>query len=252
MNRTNFGVAALVFASMSTVGCGGASGDDATRLPFASTSTQDESGAKPSPKAPYQHLYFDMTNHLDVDSDVLAAVDLVAGAKVQVEAVTTDASTIRFEVWRGHADGQMELVNAFHVESGFVLTTIEAPSDGRMFLHFPAPADAQSVVVHLGCARENGRCTTDLQPGEGCFAGRACAEGLACIPADGTCDPVWRGGTCTAPVKDVACDGEPVGAVCGCDGLTYASACLARASGRGVASFGACPEKPAPSIAERL
>jgi hypothetical protein len=221
-------------------------------LPSAS-STPESTTTQPSAQAPYQHLFFDATNHLDVSGEVLAGVDLVAGASVQLEAVTSDGSTIRFEIWRAHTDGHMELVNAFHVESGFVLTTIDVPSDGRTFLRFPAPATPVQVVVHLGCERDGGRrCTVEMQPGEPCFVDRPCAEGLRCIPVDGTCDTFGQGGTCTMPTKDVACDGEVQASTCGCDGLTYASACLARVAGSGVRSAGACPAEAPPAIAEPI
>ena len=141
----------------------------------------------------------------------------------------------------------MELVNAFDVTSGFVLTSFESPSDGRTLLHFPAPEGARTVVVHLDCNRAGGRCAPDLQPGEPCMMGRPCAQGLACVSSAGACEATWTSGTCVLPSSGVECeDVAATGPVCGCDGRSYGSACLAGAAGVGVASEGACAPAPPP------
>src|SRR5207245_6789675 len=90
------------------------------------------------------------------------------------------------------------------------------------------------------------RCAPAMQPGELCMAGHECDTGLFCYPAPGVCNAAWNGGTCVSQTKASACDGES-GAVCGCDGKTYASACLARVSNVGVVGEGACASAPSPS-----
>jgi len=220
---------------LSQAACLTAREDDATRSPVASTVDQ------PLSTAPFQRLYFGLTNQVSVEGDVLAGLDLEAGSSVQLEVATTDASSLRFEIWSVHEDGNVGLVNAFDTDSGFVLTTFDSPSDARTFLHFPAPASGRDVTVFLGCERANGRCVSALQPGETCLAGRSCDEGLTCVPSDDTCSSAWQGGTCVLPSDGSECADEIVsGPVCGCDGHSYDSNCLANAAGVGVKSSGAC------------
>jgi hypothetical protein len=245
MNRMLFRAVMLVVPALG-VACGGAHEDDdaARTRPASPVDT-------PSAKAASEPLYFGVTNRFTVAGDLLAAVDLQAGASVQLEAVTADGSPIRFEVWRVHQDGHVELVNAFDVASGFVLTDVDAPSDGRALIHFPAPGSPRDVVIHLDCDRAGARCTPTMQPGEPCFNVDACAAGLACVPADGACDGGFSGGTCGLPGYTTTCEDEAtasLGGVCGCDGRTYGTACLARASGAGVRAIGPCTTPPrAPS-----
>jgi len=131
-------------------------------------------------------------------------------------------------------------MNAFDVESGFVLTSFVAPSDGRTMLHFPQPGTAREVVVHMGCSRDGARCTDQMQPGETCTDAHPCAAGLLCIPSTAHCNVEWEGGTCALPAKTVTCDREETNPVCGCDGKTYANACLARVSGAGISHAAEC------------
>src|SRR5689334_21637840 len=83
------------------------------------------------------------------------------------------------------------------------------------------------------------RCAPAMHPGEVCMAGHECDTGLFCYPSAGACNAEWSGGTCLYKQKASACDGER-GAVCGCDGNTYASACLAKVSNVGVVREGPC------------
>jgi len=248
MNRRFFTVAALALAGSVATGCGGAPDNDATRLPGASPpgQTQAPTQAPVDVNAPAERLYFNVTNELHVGGDVLAELNLNAGAVVEMEVATTDSSPLRFELWQAHAGGWVELLNAFDVESGFVLTSFTAPSDGLFLVHFPAPSSPRDVNVHLDCDRTTGRCTSDLQPGEVCYEQTACSPGLACAPNDGACNPIWWGGMCVVPGNDTACEGLPPSPVCGCDGVNYANECLAVAAGKGMKTNGACAATPAP------
>ena len=241
MNRWVFPVAGLVLASVAATGCGGVSDDDALRLPGA---LPNQTATPVAVAAPAQRLYFGMTNHLHVGGDVLGDLNLDAGAVVELEAVTADGSPIRLELWQVHADKRIELLNAFDVESGFVLTRLQAPSDGLYLVHFPATTSPHDVNVHLDCDRTSGRCSAELQPGERCFETTTCSPGLTCAPNDGACDPIWWGGTCVVPGDTTACDGLPFADVCGCDGVTYGNECLAVASGNGMKTGGACGKRP--------
>lgn len=248
MKRLFLPVAVLALASVATMGCGGAADDDATRLLGASPGeSQTPSQASVAVTASAPRLYFNVTEHLHIGGDVVAQLNLNAGAVVELEVATTDSSPLRFELWQAHAGGWMELLNAFDTQSGFVLTSFTAASDGVFLVHFPAPASARDVNVHLDCDRTSGRCTADLQPGERCFEQTACSPGLACAPNDGACDPIWAGGTCVVPGDVTACEGLPSTPVCGCDDLTYANECLAVASGKGMKTSGACVVTSAPA-----
>ena len=80
------------------------------------------------------------------------------------------------------------------------------------------------------------------EPGETCTDAHRCATGLLCIPSDAHCNVEWEGGTCALPAKTVTCDREETNPVCGCDGKTYANACLARVSGAGISHAGECEQ----------
>src|SRR5262249_6678869 len=150
-----------------------------------------------------------------------------------------NGSLLRYELLRQRSDGTTELLNAFHVDSGFSLTTFYASSDGQYILHFPELDEPRDVVVHMECKGDGKRCSPSMQPGGGCMAGHECDEGLFCYPPQGSCNATLQGGRCVLKQKASACDGE-VGSMCGCDGKTYASECLARVSNVGVAKVGAC------------
>ncbi len=234
-----YSVAVLALAGLAATGCGGSPDDNAARLPPASPAPQS---VTIDTSAPSEHLYFGVNNRLHVAGDVLADVNLDVGAKVQLEAATSDGSPIRFELWMVHNDKNVELINAFDVESGFVLTNIDDQTGNvKYFVHFPTPTSARDVVLYMDCLRTSGRCATELQPGETCLPGHACADGLLCAPSDGSCDPQFQGGTCVIPNDDSACADDSYAPACGCDGVTYANGCLAKASGSGVRTSGVCP-----------
>jgi hypothetical protein len=239
MNHGIFPVVALALAGVMTTGCGGASDDDALRSAGAS---EGAAQATIDVRAATEHLYFGPTNHLHLGGDVLTVMDLNAGAVVQLEVATADSSPLRFELWQVHAGtpAEVDLVNAFDVESGFVLTTFSAPSDGKFLVHFPAPASPRDVSLQMNCERTTGRCTSELQPGELCYEQTSCSPGLLCAPNDGACSAIWWGGQCVIPDDDTACAGLPSSPVCGCNGITYGNECLAVASGSGMRTSGAC------------
>jgi Kazal-type serine protease inhibitor domain len=239
MKRGILPVSVMALIGFATMGCGGVPDDDAMRLLGASGSQPQ---ASINLAAPGDHLYFGVTNHLHLDGDVLAKVDLNAGSQIELEVATADSSPLRFELWQVHAGtpAWVELLNAFDTDSGFVLTSFYAPSDNTFVVHFPATPVPRNVNVQMDCDRSVGRCTSALQPGEVCYAATACSAGLACAPTDGACNPIWWGGTCVVPGDETACAGLPSAPVCGCDGTTYENECVAVASGSGMKSSGAC------------
>jgi hypothetical protein len=89
-----------------------------------------------------------------------------------------------------------------------------------------APPEATAPSVSI---QEGQLCGTRGVPGE-------CAEGLFCA-FDKNCGADDRGGTCK--VKPKMCT-KIYSPVCGCDGQTHASACVAESNGTSVASQGEC------------
>src|SRR5262245_24077688 len=144
-------------------GCGGTTDFDATSLRRASRVEIGEN-------ASINHLYFDVTNTIALTGEATGTFDLVAGARVELEVVTTNGSLLRYELLRLRNDGTTELLNAFHVDSGFSLTTFYASSDGQYILHFPELDEPRDVVVHMECKGDGKRCSPAMQPGEGCMA----------------------------------------------------------------------------------
>jgi hypothetical protein len=71
-------------------------------------------------------------------------------------------------------------------------------------------------------------------------AGRACADGFWCAYAVGTCLSPDAVGTCRQRVALPCVAPQPGDEVCGCDGTTYQSTCVATSSGMSVARVGSC------------
>ena len=246
MIRNHFSSFALLsLASLAEVGCSGKPAEpDFIGRSGAMVVAQF---GKPSP------LYFNVTNTMSLNAATPSAGSFLlgAGARVQLEAATSDGAPLRLELHRVRRDGTAELLAPVDVASGFYLTTFEATSDGEFVLWFPAPRDAV-VAVRLECEGGEGRCSPMRQPGESCAPGYSCDEGLDCLLPYGECDKWIYLGACTkradptdcAPIK-TAPQTAPAPAqatACGCDAKTYENECLARAAGVGVAAIGACGE----------
>lgn len=104
-----------------------------------------------------------------------------------------------------------------------------------------SPRQTSSIIsVLIECAREDGRCAPNPQPGDRCGTRGtgSCDEGLYCHfdPAV-SCGRWDGGGTCAVPDQVCLEVFEPV---CGCDGETYSSACHAGMAGVSVDFEGPC------------
>jgi hypothetical protein len=194
MNRRKTGSIVAAFAlAVAAVGCGG-------RYSGVDDGASREGATAPGDLGPHQaRAYFGTTNMLETGGQpAVVSFDLVAGAKVELEVVTRDASPLEFELRRVRRDGTRELIEHVHVTSGFKLDTFVASSPNTYELYFENGAkSAQTIVIHLDCKEAaGGRCATNGQPGESCSDLYPCDEGLACS-ADA--DVYLARGICATP-----------------------------------------------------
>ena len=188
-------IAATSFVAATLFGCGGKT-EDAPSLAGARSLGGFGADANAS------RVYFETTNTVAVDAaPTMATFDLTAGARVEIEIATRDASPLRCELHRVRRDGTTELLSPVHSDSGFHLETFDAASDGTFVLFFPAPRanemrEPQTVVVHLACKSAASRCAPAQQPGEACDAVFPCDEGLACFTGAGRVSGYTEQGRC--------------------------------------------------------
>lgn len=154
--------------------------------------------------------------------DTVPGSDVIEDATPGEDATTGDA-----------ADGQDQEVG-------------EGCSEGQVL------CDGQCVSVKddpLNCGACANRCAdeqacvnrqcADTRRSCGAWAGNTCAEDEYCkFPEGAMCDFADHQGVCTP--RPASCSVEEAGEVCGCDGVTYASACMANLAGSDVVSDGAC------------
>lgn len=101
-----------------------------------------------------------------------------------------------------------------------------------------ATADAASDTATTDTA------STDAGDGCGGATGRTCASGMWCWFADGQCAMPGATGTCRKREAVPCVAPRPGDEVCGCDGFTYQSACVATSAGMSIAHAGACEAPP--------
>jgi hypothetical protein len=228
MNRQTI---CILAAALAAAGCGGTSAGIQSLSERTSTMSALAAGA--TEQRAYLGVDDDMT--LGV-APVLATMDLVGGAQIELEVVTPDASPIRFEVWRVRHDGSATLEIPVDAASGFALEQIDADEDGTWAVRFPGEQQGE-VIVHMDCIGGMHGCAQTRQPGETCPAGWTCDVGLDCELPVGVCGPLAGVGTCVPTPTSCAEDSE---SVCGCDGRTYASVCDARVAQVPILQTGAC------------
>jgi hypothetical protein len=158
------------------------------------------------------HLYFDAescsgpcwSNHLDLHADKksLYDVDLVAGARVEVDAFSWHYSgggprgpLPSFRIAR-EVSGALVTVASF-TANGLYGTrfTFTAPVAGRYYVESavtPLPMDEYGMRLHC----RNGRCTPRTQPEQACTLGTGCDVGLQCASDRGYVTVLQRNGFC--------------------------------------------------------
>jgi len=236
MNRNTFIAITAALVSIGAAGCAGRADGITPFHEEGSTLGALQSGAV------VQRAYVGQDDHMPLGgAPVLATLDLVGGAQLELEVVTPDGSPVKFEVWRVRHDGTATLEIPVDSRSGFALENIAADEDGTWALRFPAVAGAGDVTVHLDCVGGLHGCTQMLQPGEHCPAGWQCDQGLACVLPVGVCGPLAGVGTCTDVVAACgAATDTSAPVVCGCDGHDYTDECAARLAGATVLHTGRC------------
>lgn len=180
MNRCTIAAVAAACAGVGPA-CGGVPGEvDPTAPPgLVSTMSALSSGAT------LERAYVGVDDDLTLDgAPVLATMDLVGGARMDLEVVTTDSSPVRFEVWSIGVDGTALLVMPVDAPSGFALEAIHAQEDATWAIRFDGGQHAD-VIVHMDCLGGAHGCAELRQPGQTCPVGWTCDVGLVC--ERGTC-----------------------------------------------------------------
>ena len=234
MSRNTFRFLAAAIVPACAAGCGAATaGVASSESKEASTRSALQSGATE------ERAYLGTDNHITLGgAPILATMGLLGGSQIELEVVTPDGAPVRFEVWRVRNDGTATLEMPVDATSGFALQEIDPVEDGTWAIRWPA-GQRGDVTVHASCVGGLRGCAQARQPGEACPAGWTCDVGLACELPVGVCGSLAGVGTCVAKPTDCTAD---AGAVCGCDGRTYASDCDARLGGVPILDRASCEE----------
>jgi hypothetical protein len=231
MNRYTMTAVVVAWA---VAGCGGTSGEVETTTTPGLVSTLSALSAGATVQRAYVGVDDDLTL---AGTPVLATMDLVGGAQIDLEVVTQASTPIRFEVWTVSLDGTAVLQMPVDAPSGFALESIRTEQDGMWAIRFEGEQRAD-VIVHMDCLGGTHGCAQFRQPGQTCPAGWTCDLGLECDLPVGVCGPLDGIGTCVERVTTCSSDGAQ--AVCGCDGRTYTSECEARLAQVPILQTGPC------------
>lgn len=198
MIRRILGVVAAV-AAVGSVGCGGSGGDR----------VYEHEPPRAEADVVVRRAYVGVTNRVTLHDAARTRLEigLVPGSRVDLEVAAVDGEELHFRLLRQRADGSLELVNPVITPSGFKLTRVHAKSGGPYLIDLPASAAPRDIVVWFACEDESTRCAAAPQPGDTCYRGVACDQGLECRDAAGACDPLVEPGTCTPRSTSAPCDG---------------------------------------------
>ena len=182
-----------------------------------------------SADAPVFYGHFDVVPRGKVDVVVARADDNRRNVGVKVYRVNP-TGTLRF---LGQTSGRRSAGVRLETDAG---GTFVVEATGSL----PGTGVAQ-LSVDVACARRDGNCARNVQPGGSCGGRRAvpatCDEGLFC-QIDADCGRADQPGTCVIPTD--ICPAVAPRVVCGCDGVDYDDACHAHAVGANVDHDGGC------------
>lgn len=146
------------------------------------------------------------------------------GAPISLELYKAEGST-----WR--------LVDSSSTEASAYVAT--RPNGTHLYRVEVSGPLSVLIRVTLSCLADcHDQCAATRQPGDACSAAsRSCDDGLYCRRLPGACEAPAPEGRCRKIPKTCDFRWAPV---CGCDGLTYASSCLAENHRMSIADDGEC------------
>jgi hypothetical protein len=205
---------------------------------------------------PSERVYYGAEASLYVDRDGPSRFrhfDLVPGGSVDVAVFHEDGRRrAGMRVYRVNPTGSLRFLGEVAGRGG-VIARVESRAGGTIVVEafgtFPNRRGA-GLTLLVECARRDGRCAPNPQPGDLCGTRGtgACDEGLYCaFEPRVECGRWDGGGTCAIPDQVCVDIYEPV---CGCDGVTYSSACHAGMAGVSVEFSGECAPVCDPTVYE--
>jgi hypothetical protein len=151
--------------------------------------------------------------------------------------------TIGFSVYRVMDGGSFRFLGR-HQGRGVVRARLTSRVGGTFVVEAWGSSAGDNLRLQLRCARRDGNCAPQQQPGELCGTrgSGVCDDGLYCSFGS-DCGRADQGGRCELPPEICPAVFGPT--VCGCDGQTYGTACQAAAAGVSVEFPGDCACDPA-------
>lgn len=205
---------------------------------------------------PSERLFYGAEASLSVDRDGPSRFrhfDLLPAGSVDIAVFHEDGRRrAGMRVYRVNPTGSLRFLGEVAGRGG-AIARVESRAGGTIVVEafgtFPNRQGA-GLTLLIECARRDGQCAPAPQPGALCGTRGtgSCDEGLFCeFEPRVECGRWDGGGTCAVPPTVCVDEDEPV---CGCDGATWSSACLAHMAGVSVEFSGECAPVCDPSVYE--